>query len=1183
MKIQGTWALLGLVLLLGAGSAHAQKSPRDWYWSGTCPNTSQAPGLKLGDKGFTECVAMYNNMLNTFHNSCGAQYVDESGGNAAAACAFGANWGQGDGVFWFDPATNQNNPHSTVFVRCADVGAQNDGPNFVNWCTAEDHAGGVNAGAPKCKECNEGNPIHPGSGGKFQVEVDYTGAGAFPLQFVRYYNNNRAGGSTIPRIGAGWTHTYSRSISTNGGNQDFAWASREDGKRVGFTNSGGIYTASAAFAERLERTTNPLGWKLTNTLDEVEVYDDSGKLISITNRAGLVQTVTYDPNGTISSVTDAFGRSMTFTADAQRRISTMTVGGNTYTYSYGTTSAGNLVSVAYPDTRTRVYQYNNPSFPTHLTGIVDENGVQFGSYAYDANGMVNSSENAGGANKVTTVNSADRGTRNVSVTRHLSATVSSTRTYTYQSVQGISAKNAVSGPACPTCGPLTATFNTNGTVANFRDWNGNLTSLFWNSRLLEDARVDGQLTNGGQTADSRVYHMTYHPTFRLATGIAEPLRITTNTYDASGNLLTKSIQATTDADGSASFGATPTGSPRTWTYTYNANGQVLTVDGPRTDVSDVTTYTYYANNDADVNKRGHVASVTNAAGHTTTITSYNAHGQPLTMVDANGLTTTMVYDARQRLTSRTVGTEVTTYDYDFARQLTKVTLPDGSFLSYGYDGAHRLTSIQDNLGNRIAYTLDFQGNRTQEQVFDPTNQLAQTRSRVYSSINRLFQELGALGQTTEYGYDNQGNVTSVKDPLNKTTTNQYDRVNRLKQTTSSSPISAVTQYAYNGLDALKQVTDPRNLATTYTLNGLGDVTQQVSPDTGQTTNTYDSGGNLATQTDAKGQVTTYAYDVLNRVTLITFHDGSKQTYAYDQGTNGIGRLSSITETNPANQQTSVIAYAYDQHGRVTSETRMLGGVQYVLGYSYDSFGRMSGLTYPSGRTLTYGFDSLGRVNQLTTTKDGQSQVVVQNVQYHPFGGAKSWTLGNGQVYSRSIDTDGRIASYTLGNSSVAIGYDAASRITGIGANLYGYDNNDRLTSAVLPSSNFGYTYDGVGNRTTKTVGAASETYTYSPTSNRIATAGTRSFVFDANGSTTDDAANQYVYDTRGRMVQATSAIGATTYQVNALGQRIRKTNSLGDTVFHYDTRGKLIAETDPGGVLKRELIYLGDIPVGVVQ
>jgi hypothetical protein len=67
------------------------------------------------------------------------------------------------------------------------------------------------------------------------------------------------------------------------------------------------------------------------------------------------------------------------------------------------------------------------------------------------------------------------------------------------------------------------------------------------------------------------------------------------------------------------------------------------------------------------------------------------------------------------------------------------------------------------------------------------------------------------------------------------------------------------------------------------------------------------------------------------------------------------------------------------------------------------------------------------------------------------------------------------------------------------------------------------------------------------------------------------------------MVQATSAAGSTAYQVNALGQRVRKTSAFDDRVFHYDTQGRLIAESDPGGALRRELIYLGDIPVGVVQ
>src|SRR5207245_8405794 len=98
--------------------------------------------------------------------------------------------------------------------------------------------------------------------------------------------------------------------------------------------------------------------------------------------------------------------------------------------------------------------------------------------------------------------------------------------------------------------------------------------------------------------------------------------------------------------------------------------------------------------------------------------------------------------------------------------------------------------------------------------------------------------------------------------------------------------------------------------------------------------------------------------------------------------------------NPANQVTSQIAYAYDLHGRVTGETRTVGGVQYVLAYAYDSAGRLTGRTYPSGRTVTYTFDGLGRVNQVTPTKDSQSQVGAWSARYQPSGRVKGYTPGN---------------------------------------------------------------------------------------------------------------------------------------------------------------------------------------------
>jgi YD repeat-containing protein len=941
------------------------------------------------------------------------------------------------------------------------------------------------------------------------------------------------------------------------------------------------------------------------------------------------------PVGTVLSAghllcaTDAFGRQVHLeyidpTANAfdglGRVHRVLDPAGQAYTFEYdgpsGPAGANNLTRITFPDNRTRVYHYNEPAqinngtactglpagLPNSLTGITDENGNRFASWTYDCQGRATSSQHAGGADLYV----FNYGSGSTAVADPLGTS----RTIGLQGILGITYATGTSQPAASGSGTTSdsLTYDGNGNIASRTDFNGHVTTYGYDlARNLETSR-----TEAFGTPQARTISTQWHPTFRLPARVAEPLRITTYLYNGDGVscgvmadgttlvpgvLCSKTVQATSDATGAAGFGATPVGSPRTWRYVYNQNGSVLAVDGPRTDVADVTSYAYYANDDADLGKRGNLASVTNALGFVTQILAYNAHGQPLTIVDPNGLTTTLGYDPRQRLTSRDVGGETTIYTYDNVGQLTRVTLPDTSFLSYGYDAAHRLTSISDNLGNSIAYTLDPMGNRTREDVRDPGGSLAQTRSRVYDPLNRLFQDIGAQSQTTQYGYDNQGNLTSIDGPLSgavDVTINGYDALNRLVRVTD--PASGVTQYAYDGLDQLASVTDPRNLVTAYGYDGLANLNAQASPDTGNTVNTYDAAGNLLTQTDAKGQVTRYAYDALNRVTSITFDDGSAQNYGYDQGSNGLGRLTFFAETNPQNQITILQDYAYDAHGRTITENRTLSGVTYVMRYRYDAAGRLFGLTYPSGRTVDYGFDALGRIGSVSTTpaSGGATQVVASDIAYQPFGGAKSWTLGNGQTYSRGYDTDGRISSYGTAAQSFALGYDPAGRIFSItdSANSanpasYGYDSLDRLTSATTAGGDFGYSYDAVGNRLTKTTAAGTDTYTYSPTSNRllsIAGTSSRSFGYDLNGSTLNDGVKQYAYDARGRMVQSVNEPGlATAYQVNALGQRVRKTNPSDDRVFLYDTRGHLIAETTPTGALLREYVYLNDIPLAVIQ
>ena len=213
-------------------------------------------------------------------------------------------------------------------------------------------------------------------------------------------------------------------------------------------------------------------------------------------------------------------------------------------------------------------------------------------------------------------------------------------------------------------------------------------------------------------SSARLIATQWNPNYRLPSQITLAGQSISFNYDASGNLLSKTV---TDTSSTAS----PQPS-RTWTYTYNSLGQVLTEDGPRTDVSDITTYSYYTTASTTagaMHQSGDLQNVKNALGHVTNYTNYDANGRLLSLTDPNGLVINLSYDLRGRLTSKTAGGNITVYAYDAASNLTKVTHPLAVAVTYTYDAAHRLTDITDALGGRIHYTLDAMDNRTQEQVF----------------------------------------------------------------------------------------------------------------------------------------------------------------------------------------------------------------------------------------------------------------------------------------------------------------------------------------------------------------------------------------------------------------------------------------------------------------------------------
>ncbi|AXA91169.1 RHS repeat protein [Massilia sp. YMA4] len=262
-----------------------------------------------------------------------------------------------------------------------------------------------------------------------------------------------------------------------------------------------------------------------------------------------------------------------------------------------------------------------------------------------------------------------------------------------------------------------------------------MTKLFYDpARILETRRIEAAGTKA-----ERIITTEWHPSFRIPANIAEPKLTITFKHDASGNVLSRIEQATTDETGRTGMQAPADGPPRKWTYTYHADGKLKSVSGPRTDVGDITTYTY--------DSWGNPATATDALGHVTRYSEYDANGRVGRIDAPNGTWVTLAYSERGWLRSRTEhgGEDAlhTQFDYDGVGLLKKVTLPDGNVTEYEYDDAHRLYRVSDSAGNQIVYTLDLTGNRIREQARDPDGALARQLIRVYDVTGKLTSETGA--------------------------------------------------------------------------------------------------------------------------------------------------------------------------------------------------------------------------------------------------------------------------------------------------------------------------------------------------------------------------------------------------------------------------------------------------------
>lgn len=940
---------------------------------------------------------------------------------------------------------------------------------------------------------------------------------AGPGATLRY----RAGGTGFPswpgtavwnqRLGRGWSHDYAERIVQDPG-AGHVWLLTRDATFREFTdgNADGAYETVSPSDEYRDLFKVAAGWELRGLDGSVESFDSTGLWTRTVDRNGNEKLAAYTA-GVLTRVDFPDGRHEDFTYWPDGKLHTITEVGvdatssRTWTYTW---SGLDLTRIDRPDgTAWEMFYSNNPSLAGYLTRL-DLRGTGSGlgrvetAWEYDAQGNVTKIWRG---DPVATGPAAVERSELTYDTAVLPTKTVVKDSLGRESVYYVSRDPGSRKPritrledGCGACGPSAKQRLEYNDPAN---------------PLLPTAIVDGrgQRTEYGYNADGRRVlrreaigtslqretRWQYDPVFRaFPTRIEQPstaggsnLRVTAMTYDAEGNLLTRT-ESGKERGSSFSY---------TTVMTYNPGGQILSIDPPGHGTADLVTFTY-----DPARGNGYLMPLTRTDAIGAVSFTHDAFNRRTGVTDLNNVLTLTGYDLLNRVTSSTQdgGTGpslITIYEHDAFGDLFRTHRPEGNLLEYTYDPAGRLVSIESRPdmthGERTFYTLDAAGHRVREDLQRWNGSAWVTESWTefdYSSRCYLDKVIRPGGAVTEYGYDCNGNLEKVWDAnhpkaANPTPTQTYaydtlDRLERLTQPwTGTGGGEAVTRYGYDVQDHLTQVTDAEGNVTRYTYSDRDLLTREESPVSGVTDSVYNEHGVLEEETDARGVTVHRDYDALDRLLAVSYPDPTLDvTYNYDTpGLFAKGRLTGITRHG------ETIAYEYDRFGRMTRDG--------ALAYTYDDNGNRTGIDYPDAVSVIYTYDYSDRQKTLSLSVDGSAPATLaDNATYKPFGPLASLALGNGLTENRTYDQRYYPESLSVAGGTSLLDWSYETDLTGNvlaivdqldAGNNHAYSYQDVLYYLTRGDGAWGtrtWTYDKIGNRLSMQRGSSSETYSYLP-------------------------------------------------------------------------------------------------------
>ena len=296
-------------------------------------------------------------------------------------------------------------------------------------------------------------------------------------------------------------------------------------------------------------------------------------------------------------------------------------------------------------------------------------------------------------------------------------------------------------------------------------------------------------------------------------------------------------------------------------------------------------------------------------------------GQLTSVSDSSGVTR-FAYDHRGNLLQRsqTVGSTANaalTYAYDLADRITQITYPSGRSVRYGNDGKGRVAAVDTRSSAAAAWVMlasnmTYQPFGSAETMTLGNGLIAandrgldgRLRGRRLTNGSSTATPVGTKLSDISYGYDPDGNVTSMEDKVTPARSSLYGydaggRVNMMVAEGSNAPAN----YTY-----------------TQGTNQLASVTTSIANTPAATrTVQYDARGNPTSETRNNGagatQAVTIAYDGHGRMTGYARSGEVSLTHSY----NGNDDRISTTTTSAATATPDTRRFVYAPDGRVLGE------------------------------------------------------------------------------------------------------------------------------------------------------------------------------------------------------------------------------------------------------------------------